>query len=161
MPLSNLNALSLLYNRPGFLLRRAHQISISIFEKECQKINLTPAQYGILTVLHTLPGIDQAGLARKLGLDKVTILRLLRDMEGRNLITRSTHPIDKRSHSLTLSRDGQILLKDSHKHVNAAYKKLTSPLSSVEFKTLLTLLKKFNSSLDSDARTIFKPDEII
>ena len=159
MPLSNPNSLHLLYNRPGFLLRRAHQISISIFEQECQSIKLTPVQYGILTVLHTLPGIDQSHLARKLGLDKVTTLRVLRDLERRSLITRSEHPSDKRSYSLTLSSHGQILLKESQKHVNAAYTKLASGLTETEFMYLLKLLKKFNSSLDAHARTSFQPTE--
>ena len=159
MPPSNLNALHLLYVRPGFLLRRAHQISISIFEQECQGIKLTPIQYGILTVLHTLPGIDQSRLARKLGLDKVTTLRVLRDLEGRSLITRSEHPSDKRSYSLTLSSDGQILFKESQKHVNKAYMQLASGLTESELTTLLQLLGKFNSSLDAHARTSFKPTE--
>jgi DNA-binding MarR family transcriptional regulator len=159
MPPSNLNALHLLYVRPGFLLRRAHQISISIFEQECQGIKLTPIQYGILTVLHTLPGIDQSRLARKLGLDKVTTLRVLRDLEGRGLITRSEHPSDKRSYSLTLSSDGQILFKESQKHVNKAYMQLASGLTESELTTLLQLLGKFNSSLDAHARTSFKPTE--
>lgn len=159
MPLSNPNALHLLYDRPGFLLRRAHQISISIFEQECQGIKLTPIQYGIFTVLHTLPGIDQSHLARKLGLDKVNTLRVLRDLESRSLITRSEHPSDKRSYSLTLSSDGQILLKESQKHVNKAYMKLASGLTQPELTTLLQLLKKFNSSLDAHARTSFQPIE--
>jgi DNA-binding MarR family transcriptional regulator len=157
MSLSNPNALHLLYDRPGFLLRRAHQISISIFEQECQEIKLTPVQYGILTALHTLPGIDQSGLGRKLGLDKVTILRVLRDLESRGLITRSAHVSDKRSYSLTLSSDGQILFKESQKHINAAYMKLASGLTETELTTLLKLLRKFNSSLDDHARTSFQP----
>ena len=159
MPLTNPNSLQLLYDRPGFLLRRAHQISVSIFEKECQKIKLTPTQYSILSALHVLPGIDQSGLARKLGLDKVTVLRVLRGVESRNLITRSNHPADKRSSSLTLSADGQILFKLAQKHTNAAYTKLASPLSPVELKTLQKLLRKFNSTLDKEARTSFQPDE--
>lgn len=159
MPLSNPNALSLLYDRPGFLLRRAHQISISIFERECQGIKLTPVQYGILTVLHTLPGIDQSRLARKLGLDKVTIHRTLRDLERRRLIKRSEHPSDKRSYSLTLSSEGQILFKQSQKHINHAYVRIASGLKESEFKQLLQLLKKFNSSLDAYARTSFEPTD--
>lgn len=159
MPLSNPNALHLLYDRPGFLLRRAHQISISIFEQECQGIKLTPVQYGILTVLHTLPGIDQSRLGRKLGLDKVTTLRVLRDLESRRLISRSAHLSDKRSYSLTLSSDGQILFKESQKHINAAYKKLASGLTETELITLVNLLRKFNSLLDAHARTSFQPAE--
>ena len=40
-----------IYQRPGFLLRRAHQISTAIFERSCAHLGLTPAQYGVLSVL--------------------------------------------------------------------------------------------------------------
>src|SRR5256885_12122509 len=33
-----------LYQRPGFLLRRAHQISVGIFEEQCRPLGLTPPQ---------------------------------------------------------------------------------------------------------------------
>ena len=39
-------SLTRLYARPGFLLRRAHQISASVFEDECRSVGLTPAQFG-------------------------------------------------------------------------------------------------------------------
>ena len=49
-------SLSRLYARPGFLLRRAHQISAAVFEDECRELALTPAQFGVLTVLQVAPG---------------------------------------------------------------------------------------------------------
>ena len=71
--------LSDMYQRPGFLLRRAHQISAAIFENACTPIGLTQAQYGALTVLASEPHIDQSRLARALAFDKVTVLRELGD----------------------------------------------------------------------------------
>ena len=53
-----------IYQRPGFLLRRAHQISTAIFERSCAHLGLTPAQYGVLSVLAEQPGVDQSSLAR-------------------------------------------------------------------------------------------------
>ena len=50
--------LARMYARPGFLLRRAHQISAAVFEDECKSVGLTPAQFGVLTVLHSSPGLD-------------------------------------------------------------------------------------------------------
>ena len=76
-------SLARLYARPGFLLRRAHQISAAVFEDECRNVGLTPAQFGVLTVLQASPGLDQSSLARALGFDKVTVLRVLRGLEAR------------------------------------------------------------------------------
>src|SRR5690348_6897831 len=89
--------LTRLYARPGFLLRRAHQISAAVFEDECRELGLTPAQFGVLTVLRTHPGLGQSSLARALGFDKVTVLRVLRGLEGRGLVERSPAPDNKRN----------------------------------------------------------------
>ena len=77
-----LASLSRLYARPGFLLRRAHQISAAVFEDDCRDLALTPAQFGVLTVLRAHPGMGQSSLARALGFDKVTVLRVLRGLEA-------------------------------------------------------------------------------
>ncbi|MFT2657880.1 hypothetical protein ACMWPY_28050, partial [Escherichia coli] len=47
-----------LYEHPGHLLRRAQQISVSIFHDETGGI-ITPVQYAILRMLSNHPGIDQ------------------------------------------------------------------------------------------------------
>ena len=82
-------SLSRLYARPGFLLRRAHQISAAVFEDECRDLALTPAQFGVLTVLRSHPGLGQSSLARALGFDKVTVLRVLRGLETRGFVARA------------------------------------------------------------------------
>src|SRR3954470_7444281 len=93
LPLS----LSRLYARPGFLLRRAHQISAAVFEDECRDVGLTPAQFGVLTVLKSHPGMGQSSLARALGFDKVTVLRVLRGLESRGLVERGPAADNKRN----------------------------------------------------------------
>ena len=40
-----------MYRRPGFLLKRCHQVSMAIFLHECSEFNLTQSQYGCLRAL--------------------------------------------------------------------------------------------------------------
>ena len=40
-----------LYRRPGFMIRRAHQISQSVFTEECARLDITATQFGVLSVL--------------------------------------------------------------------------------------------------------------
>ncbi|MDP3171009.1 MAG: MarR family transcriptional regulator, partial [Polaromonas sp.] len=98
-----LHNLTRLYARPGFLLRRAHQISAAVFEDECRGVGLTPAQFGVLSVLRASPGLDQSSLARALGFDKVTVLRVLRGLETRGLIARAPAPASRRNLAISLS----------------------------------------------------------
>ena len=40
-----------LQERPGFLIRRLHQIHVALFMEECAAESITPVQYSILTAL--------------------------------------------------------------------------------------------------------------
>ena len=80
--------MSSLYQRPGFLLRRAHQLSVGLFEHMFQALKLPPPQFGLLHMLMHSEALDQASLARGLGLDKVTVLHVVRGLETRGWLTR-------------------------------------------------------------------------
>jgi DNA-binding MarR family transcriptional regulator len=149
------NALARLYARPGFLLRRVHQLSAAVFESECDGIGLTPAQYSVLSALHVMPGQDQSALARALGFDKVTMLRVLHAMEKRNLVSRARLPTDKRSLSLNLTDEGRALFNLAQKPVDRAYKRLMAPLSEGQQKQLLKLLELMTLELEDQARAPF------
>jgi DNA-binding MarR family transcriptional regulator len=150
-------SLARLYVRPGFLLRRVHQISASIFEDECREIGLTPAQYGALTVLSAHPGIDQSTLARGLGFDKVTMLRVMRVLEARALVDRAPSVINRRNLQLTVSEQGAEVLAQARLGADRAYKKFMAPLSATQQSELVSLLKLVATGLEDHARAPFVP----
>ena len=152
--------LTRLYARPGFLLRRAHQISTAVFEDECRSIGLTPAQFGVLTVLASAPGVDQSSLARALGFDKVTVLRVLRGLETRGLVKRSAAPKSKRNMAVMLSPEGEQLLKKAERPAERAYERLMGPLSPEQQAQLLLLLMELTQGLEDHARAAFVPPEL-
>ncbi|CAB5706839.1 Multidrug resistance operon repressor [Delftia tsuruhatensis] len=146
-----------LYQRPGFLLRRAHQISVGIFEEQCRPLGLTPPQYGALVLIDASPGSDQSSLARAMGFDKVTTLRLVRGLEEREYVHRALSTRDRRQHQLTLTDKGRALLQASAPLVNQAYQRLVSPLEDGELQELLRLLSKLESGLGASARVKLEP----
>ena len=154
---STLPSLSRLYARPGFLLRRAHQISSAVFEDECREAGLTPAQFGVLTVLSAQPGMGQSSLARALGFDKVTVLRVLRGLESRGLVARSPAPDNKRNVCACLTPAGVELLARAQRPAEAAYKRLLAPLDAQQQGQLLQLLQLLTGELERDARAAFVP----
>lgn len=154
---STLPSLARLYARPGFLLRRAHQISAAVFEDECRAVGLTPAQFGVLTVLSAQPGLGQSSLARALGFDKVTVLRVLRGLESRALVERSPAPDNKRNVCAALTPAGEQLLAQAQKPAEAAYKRLLAPLDAQQQGQLLQLLQLLTGELEGDARAAFVP----
>ncbi len=155
--MTRFNDLSLLYTRPGFLLRRAHQISAAVFEDECRTVGLTPAQFGVLTVLHASPGLDQSSLARALGFDKVTVLRVLRGLEDRGLVKRSPAPDSRRNLAVQLTPEGEVLLNKAQKPAERAYERLMAPLSTEQQMQLVALLQQMTEGLEEHARAAFVP----
>jgi len=151
--------LTQLYARPGFLLRRAHQISTAVFEDECRSVGLTPAQFGVLSVLRATPGLDQSTLARALGFDKVTVLRVLRGLETRGLIERAPAPASRRNLAVSLSAAGLDLLKQAQQPTDRAYDRLMAPLNKVQQAQLLELLQLLTTGLENDARAAFVPPD--
>jgi MarR family transcriptional regulator, lower aerobic nicotinate degradation pathway regulator len=143
--------------RPGFLLRRAHQISAAVFEDECRELALTPAQFGVLTVLQAHPGLGQSSLARALGYDKVTVLRVLRGLETRGLVTREPAAGSKRNVSVALTAHGATVLAQAQKPAEKAYKRLLAPLDKLQQAQLLALLQLLTGELEGDARAAFVP----
>lgn len=150
-------SLSRLYARPGFLLRRAHQISAAVFEDECRELGLTPAQFGVLTVVRAHPGMGQSSLARALGFDKVTVLRVLRGLEARGLVTRATAAGNKRNICVQLTPAGLAVLDQAQKPAEKAYKRLLAPLDRNQQSQLLELLQLLTGELEDDARAAFVP----
>jgi DNA-binding MarR family transcriptional regulator len=157
LPASLPASLSRLYARPGFLLRRAHQISAAVFEDECRDLSLTPAQFGVLTILKAHPGLGQSSLARALGFDKVTVLRVLRGLEARGFVSRAPAPDNKRNVSVALTTQGEAVLTQAQRPAERAYKRLLAPLGKAQQAQLLELLQLLTGELEDDARAAFIP----
>lgn len=148
-----------LYWRPGFLLRRAHQLSAGIFEHECSTPGLTPAQFSALTVLGCAEGIDQSTLARALGFDRVTTLHLLRGLQLRGLVQRAQAAHHARRLSLALTARGREMLQQAADPAQRAMRRQLAPLTPAEQDQLLALLRKFCAGLDGQARTPLVPPQ--
>jgi len=146
-----------LYERPGFLLRRSHQISVAIFERACASLSLTPAQYGVLTMVQARPSMDQTRLAKALALDKVTVQRVLKGLQERGLCVREPVALGRRQRAVTLTAAGQALLQQARQPVQQAYEELLSPFSEAEQATLVALLQRLTQTLEREARSSFVP----
>jgi len=146
-----------MYQRPGFLLRRAHQISAAVFENVCADVGLTQAQYGALMVLNSEPGIDQSRLARALAFDKVTVLRVLRGLEERGLVAREVSVSSRRQMAVQLTAEGNHLLNKAQAPVHQAYEQLMAPLDEAQRQQLVSLLQTLTDNLGEQARAAFVP----
>ena len=144
-----------LYRRPGFLLRRAHQLSVAIFEAACQALALTPAQFGVLTVVSQSQDIDQSTLSRALGFDRVTTLHVVRLLTQRGLLVRERCERDGRWLRLMLTAVGAATLTEAQACADSAHDHLLAPLAPAEQDQLIALLSQLCAGLEpaADSRT--------
>jgi len=157
MPASPVDLMPLLYLRPGFLLRRAHQLSVGLFEGGCRELSLTPPQYGVLTIVAHAGGCDQATVARALGFDRVTTLRIARGLQTRGLVARKRSTADGRRLQLTLTAEGVDTLTRGRELAANVTERLMAPLAGNEREQFQGLLRKLCAGLEPQARTKLLP----
>ena len=130
-----------LYEHPGHLLRRAQQISVSMFYDELGA-ELTPVQYAILSRLADHPGIDQVSLAGLAAIDTSTGATVCARLEEKGLLERKVIPHNRRQRALAITASGARLLEELEAGALRLRERLLAPLNPVEQRQFMELLAK-------------------
>ncbi|MEA3103877.1 MarR family winged helix-turn-helix transcriptional regulator [Caballeronia mineralivorans] len=125
-------ARSPLFGRPGFLIRRMHQIHGCLFAEETSEFNITPVQYSLLTTLETLGEIDQNTLAIEVGLERSSVAEVIPRLHARGLVNRRPAEHDKRLRLVKLSLHGKRLVARMAPAVQRAHDRTIEHLSVAE-----------------------------
>lgn len=136
-----------LYGRPGFLLRRAHQLSVAAFVDETRHLGVTPTQYGILFLLAHRPAVDQITLARLLGVDRSTMSMVLATLVGAGLVERDRDPADGRRRVLALTASGEERLALLRVPAARSVERVLSPLTPGQRAMFIELLESLTAGL--------------
>lgn len=149
-------AKELLWARPGFLVRRLHQIHVAMFFEECKTANITPVQYAILTVLSVMSGLDQTSLGQEVGLDRTTTADVVRRLEERGLLERRDNPADRRTRHVFLSKEGKSLVTSLRNDMARAQERMLAPLTPTQRKTFMNLLATLVEANNQYSRTVLR-----
>src|SRR5258707_13600811 len=82
--------------RPGYLIRRLHQIHVALFQEACGAFEVTPLQYSLLSALAARETADQTSLAADIALDRTTTTDALKPLAPRKLVERACNKDDLR-----------------------------------------------------------------
>ena len=108
-----------LAQRPGFLIRRLHQIHVALFQEACGEFEITPLQYSLLSALAVRGTADQTTLAADIALDRTTTTGALKRLDARNFVERAISDEDRRARICKLTPAGAALLEKS-RHLRAS-----------------------------------------
>jgi len=121
-----------LASRPGFLIRRLHQIHLALFAEECAGIGVTPVQYSIMTVAAANPGLEQGKLGHAIGVDRATLANVVARLEARGLLRRSACKGDRRTKLVELTNQGGLVLNDMDAAARRAHERTIEALDPAE-----------------------------
>lgn len=147
-----------IWDRPGYLVRRLHQIHVAMFLENVANGEMTPIQYGLLSILATRPNIDQFTIGEELGLDRANVAGILQRLESRKLISRLVDPENRRRKICLATPKGLTLVKRYDQQMQDCQKRLLSPLSPSERDTFMTLLSRLVEENNESGRTSLKPN---
>jgi DNA-binding MarR family transcriptional regulator len=131
-----------LASRPGFLIRRLHQIHLALFAEECAGFDVTPVQYSIMSVIAARPGLDQSALSEEVGVDRATLANVVARLEEAGYLRRIVSRLDKRQKLLTLSPRGKTLLTKMQEPVCRAHNRTIEVLPPETRAVFMELLIK-------------------
>lgn len=146
-----------LTQRPGFLVRRLHQIHLALFAEECAAFDLTPVQYSIMTAIQRQPGLDQVRLGEQVGIDRATMADVLARLEKRGLVMRRRSGTDGRLKLVSLSATGRRLLVRIDPHAQRAHERTVEALPMRERHAFMRSLMRLVEAGDTLERAPLRP----
>ena len=133
-------SLTSLWERPGYLIRRLHQIHVAIFLGECAEYGITPVQYAVMTALLNRPGADQVTIARDAAIDRTSVADVLTRLAQRGLVRREAGKQDRRMRVAVLTEEGARTARQMEHASLSAQAKLMAPLSVSKREQLMDLM---------------------
>ena len=146
-----------LWVRPGYLLRRLHQIHYALFFEECAGFDITPVQYGLLTTLALKPDLDQNSIGRELGIDRTNVADVLARLARRGLLVRYRSKDDRRMVLARLTPAGRRITDEMYAAMLRAQNRLVAPLPPEERKAFIDTLLRLIEGNNHLGRTIYTP----
>jgi DNA-binding MarR family transcriptional regulator len=160
--LSELHALqerSPLFRRPGFLIRRMHQIHGFLFAEETGDFDITPVQYSLLTALVAFGELDQNTLAVQVGLERSSVAEVIPRLQARGLVDRTQASHDKRLRLVKLTLKGRRLVAKMSAAVQRAHDRTIDHLSPEERDLFMLMMIKLVEAKNTESLVPFKlPD---
>lgn len=131
----------------AYQIRMAQVASFRGFQRKVGLKWLRPGWFAVLSLIKDNPGVTAAELSRASGRDKSTMTPLLRDLEQRGLVLRTSVPEDRRRHALQLTEEGASALDRLRSHAKDHDRELDSIAGSNK-AVVLEVLRQVAAAYD-------------
>ncbi|MFD9500209.1 MarR family winged helix-turn-helix transcriptional regulator [Streptomyces sp. NPDC060035] len=104
------------------------------------------ADFAVLAALEEYGALSQAGIGRRLGLDRNDVSGILNRLEGCRQVDRQADPANRRRNVVTLTAAGRQHLEELQQHADVVQAELLAGLDAAERRQLHSLLAKLLDS---------------
>jgi DNA-binding MarR family transcriptional regulator len=125
-----------------FLIKRLGFAAKDHSHRAFEGTGLAPFHYAVLALLEEDPRETQAAIADALGYDRSHVVRLLDELEERNLVVRKRDPEDRRRHVVKMTPEGRKMLAKLRAIVVRLEEQFLAPLDREERASLQALLAR-------------------
>jgi DNA-binding MarR family transcriptional regulator len=127
----------------GLASWQANKVSTLGARLTAQHMPLTArADFAVLAALDEYGPLSQAGIGRRLGLDRNDVNGVVNRLEGALQVERRPDPADRRRNVVTLTDTGRDQLTELQRHADAVQDELLAGLDDAERRHLHGLLAK-------------------
>lgn len=115
--------------RLGYLLKHARVRLTELASAALAPYDLTGRELAVLLVLASGEPASQQQAARRLGVDRTTMVALVDALEDKGLVTRHPHAEDRRKNVVELTETGRVTLRDAAAASEEAERQFLAPLT--------------------------------
>ncbi|MFF3846287.1 MarR family winged helix-turn-helix transcriptional regulator [Streptomyces sp. NPDC002328] len=131
---------------PGWLLGRAAVRGRALVGEALAGEGIRMWHHVVLSAVRDLEPVAQADLGRGVGLDPKDLVGVLNDLQTAGLAVREPDPADRRKNAVSLTTDGERLLRRCDKLVREADDAMLAPLSTAERDQFMCLLNRISGT---------------
>lgn len=98
-------------------------------------------QFMIISTLYQNPRVTQRFLVQNINMTPGAISRQVDVLVSKRLITRTQNKLNRREHQLKVTKNGNVIVKDARKLLEAELEAIFEPISEQEQQQIVTLVK--------------------
>jgi DNA-binding MarR family transcriptional regulator len=123
-------------------------------------VHLERADYGVLVRIDEAAPVRMTDLAESLGVDISTVSRNVRGLERAGLVCRTGDPADQRASRLSLSDEGQDVLRRVRRTRQEAMRNLLADWTDTDRALLARLVARLSDDMDGLGQAVASPADV-
>ncbi|MFJ5260366.1 MarR family winged helix-turn-helix transcriptional regulator [Streptomyces sp. NPDC088387] len=133
-------------SQPSWLLGRAAARGRALVTEALAVEGMRTWHHAVLSAVRDLGPVAQADVGRGAGLDPKDVVGILNDLQSAGLVVREPDPRDRRKNAVSLTEEGDRLLRRCERLTGEANDELLAPLSATERDQFMDLLNRVTAT---------------